>query len=739
MSGQWEVVGKNKKDKQSGKSKKLSKDEKKKFVDNAPKVEDLIPLAQVKTLYSALDTNKELPKPVEKAVKTKENEAKKAQKKPKEKKEPVKESRPPKTIDAAVALITAVDVQNVLEVGQARFPDAPLVWLKGFASWLNTKLPVDHTDNTFTAKSWEYPLCLLHKDIRSVLKKALKEVPDAAVQMFFDYCLTSMANDMTKGSPVTGYKMLLQLVASQTPSVAVADLAKAATLRHSYQNRPAIGCSVMWALGQGGFKDILAGLQVWKHVMFPVYPLRNYTHFVTDYLKHLLARHLASKTITAKHYLDIVDVVISSTQPANHELWSHLKTLQEILCNSQPSNSLHSLVEPLLTRLSSNSSPPLRQELVRYLCHCLATDTQSWSEWRRVYTKLQPQSAILLRRLIWLRTPRVGLSGGESTLNYNLSPLFSLGFSCQLVRYLCHCLATDTQSWSEWRRVYTKLQPQSAILLRRLNADWESVSSQLPLKNLKETLRTFKVTNDDLHKSKQRNEGLQECSRLCVALLEKISGSKKSFPWKTIVFVVFLAVAGAVAFDSKVHNGFKASKTGVFLKDIGALKYGEQAFDRIKEVSIQGYRWSEVNVPLYTAKARELLGPYVSVAVDAVTSLSLQVMAAARAAVQYCVDKKPVVEQWVNQYAPGLAQTVTVWAHNCWELIKHYGLQAGTLALKYLSVSAEWLKENVFVGKFSPENLQRVTLEALNTTQAFAIQTMSWINSKMVTTGAEKV
>lgn len=42
MSGQWEVVGKNKKDKQNGTAtKKLSKTEKKKFVDNAPKVEDL--------------------------------------------------------------------------------------------------------------------------------------------------------------------------------------------------------------------------------------------------------------------------------------------------------------------------------------------------------------------------------------------------------------------------------------------------------------------------------------------------------------------------------------------------------------------------------------------------------------------------------------------------------------------------------------------------------------------------
>lgn len=67
-----------------------------------------VPLAQVKTLYSALDTNKEVSKPIEKATKTKENEAKKAQKKLKEKKEPtVKENnKPPKTVEAAIALVS---------------------------------------------------------------------------------------------------------------------------------------------------------------------------------------------------------------------------------------------------------------------------------------------------------------------------------------------------------------------------------------------------------------------------------------------------------------------------------------------------------------------------------------------------------------------------------------------------------------------------------------------------------
>lgn len=39
-SSGWELVTKNKKDKNSGKSNKLTKVEKKKFIENAPKVED---------------------------------------------------------------------------------------------------------------------------------------------------------------------------------------------------------------------------------------------------------------------------------------------------------------------------------------------------------------------------------------------------------------------------------------------------------------------------------------------------------------------------------------------------------------------------------------------------------------------------------------------------------------------------------------------------------------------------
>lgn len=88
----------------------------------------------------------------------------------------------------------------MIEIGQLRFQEAPLVWLKGMASFLNTKLPVDCTELHFTAKSFEHPVCLLSVEIKNIIKKAIRDISESTVQLFFDYCLTVMANDMSKGN-----------------------------------------------------------------------------------------------------------------------------------------------------------------------------------------------------------------------------------------------------------------------------------------------------------------------------------------------------------------------------------------------------------------------------------------------------------------------------------------------------------------------------------------------------------
>ena len=89
------------------------------------------------------------------------------------------------------------DLTSELHIGQARFQEAPLVWLKGLAEYLNVKL--DHTNPVTNHKAYDYPLCALSGDIRDVLKQALKDAGDTPVQHFFHICLSAMANDMSRG------------------------------------------------------------------------------------------------------------------------------------------------------------------------------------------------------------------------------------------------------------------------------------------------------------------------------------------------------------------------------------------------------------------------------------------------------------------------------------------------------------------------------------------------------------
>jgi hypothetical protein len=66
-----------------------------------------VPLSQVKSLYTALDNNKENHKPLGKEMNVKESESKKTQKKQPEKKKEVKVKPPtPKSLEMAVRLVS---------------------------------------------------------------------------------------------------------------------------------------------------------------------------------------------------------------------------------------------------------------------------------------------------------------------------------------------------------------------------------------------------------------------------------------------------------------------------------------------------------------------------------------------------------------------------------------------------------------------------------------------------------
>lgn len=125
-----------------------------------------------------------------------------------------------------------------------------------------------------------------------------------------------MTDDLSKNLPITGYKIMLQLIAIEWPSVCVKSLAKNAILRNSYQNRAPIGLTLLWALGQGGYRDAAVGLCVWQNIMVPVLEMKSYTRFVVEYVHRVLTHTKSSEEIvlSAEEFFSYFDALTLQRQ-----------------------------------------------------------------------------------------------------------------------------------------------------------------------------------------------------------------------------------------------------------------------------------------------------------------------------------------------------------------------------------------------------------------------------------------
>ncbi|KAL4719926.1 hypothetical protein ACJJTC_015185 [Scirpophaga incertulas] len=143
---------------------------------------------------------------------------------------------------------------------------------------------------------------------------------------FFDVTLTALANDMSRGQQVNGHRILLQMLAKQYPDFCIASLAKSASLRNSYQNRPPIGLSLLWAFGQGGLNDFSVGLKAWQDLFLPIIELKNYSKYVIQYLSTLLDNHtsLENTRISQDQLFAMFDLINNKKNNLSKELSSDL-------------------------------------------------------------------------------------------------------------------------------------------------------------------------------------------------------------------------------------------------------------------------------------------------------------------------------------------------------------------------------------------------------------------------------
>ncbi|XP_034241374.1 transmembrane protein 214-B isoform X2 [Thrips palmi] len=404
MSGpQWELVTKNKKDKPAnGVTRKLTKTEKKKFADNAPKVEDLLPMSKVKSLYSDFpEVNKP---PAVDVKKGKENDAKKQQqKKPQQQKaEKPKESKP-KTLDAAINRIDVPEFQNLIAALQAKFDGSTLMWLRTIDNFLDQSLTVEISDPVFSSKNHEYPLCLLPPAMLSSLKDALETAGEANRQLYFEILLNHLAQELTKGFSAVGTRILLQVMGTSYPETVVAAIPKCLALQNSYKSRKPIWLSILWAMGQGGFKDLSVGLKVWQDVMLPVLELRNYSQYVVEYLTRLLGRHSASPALSVDEYLSAMDSIlrpdVSISNLLTDSLQRQAKILRKIAVNATPDAKLNLFFKPLMNRLATADTDAYKEEVLEFLYLCLCADDQCFNTWKQIYSSNLSESAALLEHI----------------------------------------------------------------------------------------------------------------------------------------------------------------------------------------------------------------------------------------------------------------------------------------------------------------------------------------------------
>ncbi|XP_043251874.1 transmembrane protein 214-A [Colletes gigas] len=668
-SGGWELVGRNKKDKSNGKINKLTKTEKKKFIENAPKVEDFLPLSQVKSLYDNLENkeNKKLSK--EKESKTKENEEKKKQQKQQqsEKKKQEPKEKPPKSIKDALNAINPDELSDVLTSGQTIFPEAPLIWLKNLAAFLNVKLPIDKEDAIFSGKPKDYPLSVVPKPISSTLEKAIELAGKRTAQLFYENTLTAMATDMVRRSAVVGHKIFLQLLACIDPEMTVANIPKLIAVRNSYQNRKTIGLSLLWALSQAGRENLAVGLKVWHEVMSPMLETKSYSNYVAQILNDLAFKHENFHDLKPEMYLDIVEDVYSG------------KLNIPVTVSREIDNSVERL------------------------------------------------------RLILFKNKNISYTKLFEILMGKVTQKVHANYRDELIKALVACLTTDPLCFSVWRSLYAKNLYQSHLILTYIDAKWSILHTALETKCLKETSIVFQTTNERWKKGKDESLAGSCSKICKILLVKMTASSNKKFPWGKGIILLLLLTGAIVGYDVYQHDNFKESSTGKFLNRSGLSAHGQKTWTTVQGYSFKTLQFIEASSPEYYKAAIETCKPYIKLAGDfylVMKNVSLKIY---DNAVTYVRKNQPVVLQTIEYYTPGMLDEIRLRSNQGLELLKIYSNMFMEKFIEYSSATLRWLEYNVFVGKLSPENLQNYALKAIDTTQTLASQTYNWVYEKVQT------
>lgn len=642
-SGQWEVVGKGKKEKNG----KVKKDERR----NGGKLED------ISNRNNGLDGD------------VKKNGGKNKKNKVEKKSEPLK-TKIVKTLDAALQAIDPNDLSFVITSNKSRFSNAPLVWLKELAYYLNSKTQIEVEDPTFSKHPPAYPLCVLPTNVKDILVKMLQDAGKANCQIFFDVTLTAVANDMSRaGQWVNGYRLLLQLLAHEYPDFCEASILKSINLRNSYQNRPPIGLTLLWAFGQGGYKNFNVGLKVWQELFLPIIEMKNYTKYIMSYITNLVDAHVKMQTlnVSQEELLSLFDSINGKrnvSKELSSDLIKQLTKIKEVFFKNN-SNKLQVTFNQLMKKLPN-----------QYI-ECNNLDK----------------------------------------------------YNTVLIECLIDCLERDDTCNASWKQLFLRCSKQSATLLSYIFKNWDTVTKRLKVKSLNTTIAQYQDVCTDALKGKKKDEAIIKANKICQEVMarkiNKPRKSRKGFPWFWASFFLLFTIGAVIVVDvSKAGGEFPKSVTGRLLNDLGILEQTQHVWRKSLSTSAKGYIWLEENAPIYYHQAANISKPYIELARDVAIVGANNAVTLYGNLREYVVEKAPIVQAKVDDYVPGLVDSVASYSAEGWKFTKN-------TAINLYTISSEVLREKVFVGHLSPQNIQDKTHLAYNVTRTRVTEYLHWVRHQI--------
>ncbi|XP_426216.3 transmembrane protein 214 isoform X2 [Gallus gallus] len=495
-----------------------------------------------------------------------------------------------RSLEEALRALNVADLQKELDKSQSMFPENPSVWVKDLAGCLNYKLQAPKSDPTLSQYAHDYPYCLVSKELKNAIRSLLGK-SSGVLELFFDHCIYTMLQelDKTPGESLHGYRICIQAVLLERPKIATTNLGKYLELLRSHQNRPAKCLTILWALGQAGFTDLAEGLRVWLGVMLPVLGIKALSPYAVSYLDRLLTVHPnLTKGFGMIGPKDFFPLLDFAFMP---------------------NNSL---------------SPSLQEQL------------------RRLYPRLKV--------LALGARPETTLHTYFPSFLSRATPSCPPAMRKELLTSMSQCLSVDPLSFSVWRQLYTKHLSQSSLLLNHLLESWDS-GSRKARQALQETVRSFKVTNEELvAKGPGSQQDVAACDTACKLLLQKLKG--RGFPWSRLLLVLLVFAAGFLIHDIRTHGSLQASASAHALRSSGLLPAWQHAWHKAAHFSLEGYRWLERTLPACCSRAAALLQPTLQPLWAKAAELAVHVSKQCSTYLSWAGEHLPWLLEWLQSRLP---------------------------------------------------------------------------------------